>query len=382
MIKVLQVGKYYPPYRGGMETHLADLCQQMKGRVELDVVVAHGSNDSKKKTLREEVDGIEVTRLASPWHILGNPVNPELVEKIQRAEADIVHLHWPNPLALLAYQLSGTKAKLVVTYQSDIIRQKLTGSLLKPLLDRAFRRATIIATSPNYLASSPVLRQFEKNCHIIPLGIDPHRMQGADDRKVRELKQRFGENYILATGRHVYYKGFQYLVEAMKGVQGQLVLAGDGPLRLELENQAQQLGVADRVHFVGSVSDGDLKALYTACGVFAFPSVARSEAFGLVQLEAMSLGKPVVNTWLESGVPFVSLHEQTGLTVKPCDPAELGQALQTILSDSDLRAKQGDAARRRVYEEFTLEQMGNRVFRLYEAVMGGPSAPVAAHQAA
>lgn len=374
MIHVLQVGKYYPPHRGGMETHLADLCQELNGRVKLEVLVAH-----KEKTTRQDnVEGIEVTRLGTPWNVLANPVNPELAGRIRRSKADIVHLHWPNPLALLAYQASGSKAKLVITYHSDIVRQKLTGALFQPFLDKALRKATVIATSPNYAESSPVLRKFPAQCCVVPLGINPEKVNEVDSAKVREYRQRFGERMVLATGRHIYYKGFQHLVEAMKEVDGHLVIAGDGPMRPELEKMAGEMGIAEKVSFTGSVSDADLRALYAATSVFVLPSVARSEAFGLVQLEAMAAGKPVINTALDSGVPYVSVHGETGLTVEPGNAASLAAALQQLLASEWMRGRYGAAARQRVYQEFTVGQMGERTYQIYRQVMGLPSDRVAA----
>lgn len=365
-MKVLQVGKYYPPHRGGMETHLADLCNQLKDRVELEVLVAQ----TGKTTCTDVVDGVEVTRLGTPLHVLANPVNPELASRIRQSTADVVHLHWPNPLALLAYLASGSQAKLVITYHSDIVRQKITGALFQPILDKALRRATILATSPNYVESSAVLRKFRQNCRVVPLGIDLGKMRQADPAKVREFRQRYGYNMVLATGRHIYYKGFQHLLEAMKDVNGHLVLAGDGPLRGEFAATIARLGLSEKVTLAGQVSDEDLRALYAASSIFAFPSVARSEAFGLVQLEAMAAGKPVVNTSIDSGVPFVSLHEETGLTVEAGNVPQLAQALNTLLGNEALRARYGEAGRRRVEQFFTVETMARETYRVYEEVLG------------
>jgi glycosyltransferase involved in cell wall biosynthesis len=368
-MKVLQVGKYYPPHRGGMETHLADLCNQLKNQVDLRVLVAQ----TGKVTRTDEVDGVEVTRLGTPLHLLANPVNPELASRIRKSTADIVHLHWPNPLALLAYMASGSQAKLVITYHSDIVRQKIAGALFQPLLDRVLRRALVLATSPNYVESSPVLRRFRENCRVVPLGIDIGKMRQADPEKVVELRKRYGYNMILATGRHIYYKGFQHLLAAMPDVNGHLVLAGDGHMRAEFEATVARLNLSHKVTFAGQVPDEELRALYAASSVFAFPSVARSEAFGLVQLEAMALGKPVVNTSIDSGVPFVSRHEETGLTVEPGNPGQLAAALNTLLGDETLRARYGEAGRQRAERFFTVEAMARETYRVYEEALGiGP----------
>jgi glycosyltransferase involved in cell wall biosynthesis len=349
-----------------METHLADLCNQLKTRVDLEVLVAQ----TGKRTYSEEVDGVRVTRLGTPLHILANPVNPELVLRLRHSRADIVHLHWPNPLALLAYLASGNQAPLVITYHSDIVRQKLTGALFQPILNKVLRRATIIATSPNYIESSPVLRRFRENCHVVPLGIDLGKMSQADPSKVVEFRKRYGYRMILATGRHIYYKGFQHLIEAMKRVDGHLVLVGDGPLHREFTSFVARENLGSKITLTGQASDQDLRALYEAASVFAFPSVARSEAFGLVQLEAMAAGTPVVNTAINSGVPYVSPHGKTGLTVQAGDVDELAGALNLLLANDQMRARFAEAAKERVREMFTAEVMSESTYRLYENVLG------------
>lgn len=357
-----------------METHLADLCQHLKGQVELDVVVS----SKGRETTVDQIDGVRVTRLGAAAHLLSSPINPELVTRLRRSKADIVHLHWPHPLALLAYMASGSNAHLVITYHSDIVRQKITGKLLEPFLERALRKATILPTSPNYMESSALLARFRENCRVVPLGIDPQRVNQVLTSRVKEFRSRYGQRMILATGRQVPYKGFRYLIEAMREVDGHLVLVGDGPLRGELQAQAAQAGLADKITFAGQVSDEDLRAYYAACAIFAFPSVERSEAFGLVQLEAMAAGKPVVNTDVDSGVPYVSVHEQTGLTARVGDVKSLAGHLNTLLHNEHLRLHYGDAARRRVFEKFTLEKMSNQVLAVYDEVLNGASRSVSA----
>ena len=163
----------------------------------------------------------------------------------------------------------------------------------------------------------------------------------------------------------MYYKGFTYLIDAMRNVNGRLLLTGNGPLRTELASQAEQAGIADRVVFLGSVSDEELMDLYQAVDIFALPSIARSEAFGIVQIEAMAAGKPVVNTSLDSGVPFVSLDGVTGITVPPADSASLAGALQKLLEDEDLRRRYGAAARQRAQDTFNMDGMVEKTLDVY-----------------
>ncbi|HEX7313463.1 MAG TPA: glycosyltransferase [Pyrinomonadaceae bacterium] len=363
-LRVLQVGKFYPPHRGGMESHLQALCGQLRAQVDVEVLVA----GEERRTVEEVLDSVKVTRVGTLFDFAAAPVCPGLARRIRDARADIVHLHWPHPTALLAYLASGHAGRLVVTYHSDVVRQRVLGAAFRPVLRRALGRAdAVIAASPNYVESSPVLQEFKTKCRVIPFGIPLDEFDTVDAFEVSRLRERFGPRIVLGVGRLIYYKGFEHLVRAMKEVDGHLVIVGEGPLRGALEQEAESEGVSDRVTILGRVDT--VAPFYHAADVFALPSVARSEAFGIVQLEAMACGRPVVNTRLDSGVTYVSVDGVTGLTVPPADPAALAAALNTLLEDESLRARLGRAARLRVEREFDLETMGRRTLRLYEEVM-------------
>jgi glycosyltransferase involved in cell wall biosynthesis len=363
-LRVLHVGKFYPPHPGGMETHLQSLCGELKRVLDVEVVVAN----SGRKTAREVVGGIEVTRLGTSFNVAAAPVCPRLTRTIRHSKADLVHLHWPHPTAVLAYLASGRRGPLVLTYHSDIVRQKIMGRAFWPALRRVLSQAdAVIATSPGYLNSSPVLQKFREHCRVIPLGIPLERFDEPDTAEVARIRQSYGQRIVLGVGRLVYYKGFEYLIRAMRDVSGQLIIVGSGPLRGELESEARRCGVGGRVHILSGVRD--VAPYYHAADVFALPSVARSEAFGIVQLEAMACGLPVVNTLLDSGVNFVSQAGRTGLTVPPADAAALGLAINALLGDPELRAEYGRAGRLRVEREFSHGVMADRTLRLYEEVM-------------
>jgi glycosyltransferase involved in cell wall biosynthesis len=354
------VGKFYPPHKGGMETHLRDLCERLRARYETRVLVA---NDGARG-VEETVGGVRVSRLATPFSVAAAPVCPALAGRIRQSRAALVHLHFPNPTAVLAYLLSGHPGPLVVTYHSDVVRQKFLGRAFLPILHRCLARArAVIATSPDYVESSPVLRRFRERCRVIPLGVETERFRRVGDEEVRRVRERFGERIVLGVGRLIYYKGFTHLVRAMRRVEGRLLLVGHGPLRAALEREARELGVAERVHFLGEVADA--VPYFRAADVFALPSVARSEAFGIVQLEAMACGVPVVNTRLDSGVPFVSPDGVTGLTVPPGDDEALADALNQLLDDPPLRARLGEQGRQRVRERFTADVMAEQTMKLY-----------------
>lgn len=366
-LRVLHVGKFYPPHKGGMESHLHALCGQLRGQVDVEVLVS--SDD--RRTTEEVLDSVKVTRVGTLFDFAAAPVCPEAVSRIRDSRADIVHIHLPHPTAILAHLASGHTGRLVFTYHSDIVRQKVLSRLFWPVLRKAMRRAdAVIVASPNYVESSAVLRAFEDKCRVIPFGIPLGQFDRVDSEEVAKIRRRFGPRIVLGVGRLIYYKGFEHLIRAMKGVGGHLLIVGEGPLRGALELEAERAGVGGRVTFLGNVDD--VVPFYHAADVFALSSVARSEAFGIVQLEAMACRKPVVNTRLDSGVTFVSVDGVTGLTVPPGDAAALAAALNRLLGDAALSAEYGRAGRRRVESEFSLEVMTGRTLRLYEEVMSRP----------
>jgi rhamnosyl/mannosyltransferase len=366
-LKVVHVGKFYPPHAGGMESHLEVLCRTTRGQVDVEVIVSADG----PRTEREVAGGIPVTRVGTRLTLASASFNPGMARAIRRARADVVHFHHPNPTGVLSYFASGARGPLVVTYHSDIVRQKVLGPMVSPLVHALLRRAgAIIASSPQYAASSAVLQSHAARVRVLPFGIDAAEFQQADPARVERIRAEHGPRIVFAAGRLVYYKGFDVLVRAMRAVDARLLIAGGGPLGGELRALAEAEGVAGRVTLLGPVPD--LRPYYHAADVFALPAVARSEAFGIVQMEAMACGVPVVNTSLDSGVPFVSPHGETGLTVPPRDAGALAAALTTLLDDPALRRRMGRAGRRRVEGELSAARMAARTVALYREVAGLP----------
>lgn len=367
-IHVLQIGKFYPPHRGGMETHLQSLCESLQAHVDLTVLVA---NDNPG-TVDEVVNGVHVKRLRTAVKAAGASFCPQLIGAIRASNADLVHLHVPNPAAVLAYLASGVNLPMVVTYHSDVVRQKLLAKGFDPIQDRLFRKChAIIAASPNYLESSPTLRRHRSRLRVVPLGIRDEHFEAADAEAVQATRERYGRPLLMAAGRMVYYKGFEFLIDAMREIPARLMLIGEGPLKEQLQKQAQQLGIADRIFFLGNVSDAVMRACYHAADIFVLPSVERSEAFGIVQAEAMAAGTPVVNTNLDSGVPFVSPHGVSGLTVPPADAAALASAIRRLLENLAERRRLGEGARERASAEFRESTMAQRILEIYRSAAGG-----------
>jgi len=367
-MRVLQLGKYYEPHVGGIETHLGLLAHGLSAHgIELEVLV-HGA---ATKTVQETVRGIHVTRVGALGRLMSTEFSPSLVTELARPY-DILHLHTPHPMAMLAY-LAARKPthRLVITHHSDIVRQARVRGILQPLFRAVLARAdAIIATSGRYLESSEELRPYHSKVRVIPYGIDLQQFSPALKQvpSARDLRARYGPRIILATGRLIYYKGFEVLLDALKSVSAHLLLIGDGPLRAALEARARRNGVGDRVTFVGAVPNQDMGQYYGAADVFALPSTARSEAFGIVQIEALASALPVVNTSLLSGVPDVSLHEVTGLTVPPNDARALAGALNRLFEDVELARRFGARGRERALERFTAERMVDETLALYRDI--------------
>jgi len=248
--------------------------------------------------------------------------------------------------------------------------------LYRPFLRRVLRRASrIVVSSPNLMEHAAELQDFRDKCVVIPFGIDVDRLKptAVIDGKAADIAARFPRPRVLFVGRLVEYKGVEYLIRAMEQVDASALIVGDGPLRNSLEVLANGTNAKDRIHFPGHLSDDEVIAHLRACDVFVLPSITRAETFGIVQLEAMACGKPVVSTDLPSGVPWVNQHRQTGLVVPPADAVALRAALDALLGDEPLRRELGEAGRRRVEQEFTRAAMAARLTAFYRTL--APAAP-------
>lgn len=363
-LRILHIGKFYPPHSGGIETHLHDLAVRQARTASVSVVV---SNKSVRTEL-SELDGVRVTRVGKVATIASMPLCPSLPRVIRRSPADLVHIHVPNPGAAFAFLQSGHTGQIVMTHHADTLGRRNLRRLSDPFVVRLMKRAKrIIVTSSSYLNSSEELRPFRDKCRIIPLGIDLEHIAAPDPRKVSELRARFGKNTILAVGRLVPYKGFDVLVRAMKHVDGKLLLVGAGPLAASLAKLAEAENVQHKIEMLGWIED--LAPYFENASMFVLSSVTRAEAFGLVQLEAMAAGLPIVNTSIDSAVPEVSPGGKTGITVPPGDATRLGEAIQLLLDRPDLRQKFGNAAKARVHAEFTADLMESRTMSLYEEIL-------------
>ncbi len=368
IVKVLHLGKFYPPVKGGMETILELICDRTSAEVSNRVLVA---ND-KFAGSEERHGSVEVVRLPVVKKVGAVAICPSLPFRLAREKADVIVIHEPNPMALVAYFLARPAGTLIVWFHSEVIRPGWQYRLFyRPFLQFAFARASrIVVASPTLAASAPQLQEWKAKCVVIPYGIDADHESGADRRQQRAeaIRQELGKPLVLFVGRLVSYKGADVLLDAMRDLPAVAFLVGDGPERPALERQARALGIADRVRFLGEVSDDELAALYRACDVFVLPSVTRQEAFGVVQIEAMSCGKPVVSTELGTGTAWVNVDGETGLVVPARNAAALHDAIQRLIADPELRSSLGAAGRRRARSTFAVERMIQATLGLYRQV--------------
>lgn len=375
-MKALHFGRFYNENFGGLERHVALLLKGLSQSAHVDNLVANERFSSEVVL----VDGYRVFKVPSFGLFAGMalcPTMPYWARKLHRREHyDIVHLHFPDPMSHLAAMALPKDVRLVISWHSDIVRQQNLLRLYRPLLDRIIARAdAIIAATPRHFSSSTQLGCADPaRLHVVPYGIDfapfeePSAMAAGD-----KLRARYpGRKIVFAVGRHVYYKGFEYLIRAMKAVRQDalLILGGTGPLSAGLKAMAAAEGLENRVVFAGRIPDEELPAYYHAADVFCLPSVEPSEAFGLVQVEAMACGKPVVCCELGTGVSYVNQHEVTGLAVPPRDPAALAGAIDRLLGNDALRTKMGVAGRSRAKDEFTLDRMWRETLAVYREVAG------------
>jgi rhamnosyl/mannosyltransferase len=331
-----------------------------------------------RRTIREQAaSGYQITRAGSLGRLLSTSMSPALLWETRRIidDYDIVHVHMPDPMAALALRLTQPRARLVIHWHSDVVNQRRALRLYEPLQRWLLRRAdAIIATSPPYAESSPWLQPWKHKVVVIPIGISEPKLV-TDDAQIADVRSRFGNRkLVFSLGRMTYYKGFDILIEAAARLNPDIVIAvgGGGELLERHRAEVARRGLSNRIQFLGRLADADIPAYFSAADVFCLPSTQRSEAFGVVLLEAMAMALPIVATNIAgSGAPWVNRHKETGMTVPPGNAEALANALNLLLGDDEMRRRYGRAGRRLFEEEFTAATMVNRVMRLYENVVRG-----------
>ena len=357
-LSVLQINKLYAPDIGGVERVIQQIAEGLAEQTQMQVLVCQKKGERKE----EKVSGIPVTRSKTLGTKFSMPISFGFFRDLRRLckGKDLLLFHMPFPLGDLAYLFSGYQGKTAVWWHADVVRQKKLMFFYRPIMNAFLRRVDrIFVATQGHIEGSAYLGPYREKCRVVPFGLNVEEYK-KDAAKTSPLAEQGQEGTVkfLFVGRLVYYKGVDVLLRAFEKVpNAELFIVGSGPLRAELEAEAERMGKAGAVHFLSGLSDEQLKACYRDCDVFVLPSIARSEAFGLVQLEAMAFGRPVINTNLPSGVPYVSLDGKTGLTVPPEDAQALADAMCALAEDAALREQYGRAGYERVCTEFSEQHM-------------------------
>lgn len=358
-MRVLQIGKFYP-IRGGVEKVMWDLARGLAGRgADCDMVCA----SFEPQVISFGTHGRCICLKA--WKkVAATMICPGMISYLRAhaGEYDIIHVHHPDPMAALALRLSGYRGRVIVHYHSDILKQKTLLTFYRPLLRWMLKRAEkIVGTTPVYVAQSPELRDFQSKVTFLPIGIEDTMKNGGEFVPGPEKT-------IFSLGRLVGYKGYEYLIEAAKFLPPsyRILIGGMGPLRESLEAAIDKSASHASVRLLGFLSDEEARGLFNGCDVFALPSVMKTEAFGIVQLEAMSCSKPVVATHIPgSGVDWVNADGESGLNVPPRDPRALADAILKLTSDSGTYSGYSRRARERFEKLFTFDRMIDGVLEIY-----------------
>lgn len=368
-IRVLEVNKAYFPHTGGIETLVKQYSEEL-GKMDGVEVRTLVCRDGRGKTYSENINGVKLNRAGSLGTYFSCPLSVSFVRIFRKMskKADVVHIHVPFPLADFALLLSGYRGKVIVSWHSDIVKQKKLLMLYKPFLKYLLNRADcILVATEGHIDGSEWLPEYRHKCRILPYGLNPEKYLNTEKTPFLTKKATSPDCIkIFFTGRLVYYKGVDVLIKAFRKVPRncELFIAGKGVLENELKEKVRKYNIQDRVHFLGFLPEEQLKQAYADCDIFVLPSVARSEAFGIVQLEAMIYGKPVINTSLPSGVPYVSIHGKTGLTVEPENPRQLAKAITLLCENKSLCEKFGKTAQKRVLTEFNEKKIIESLYRI------------------
>lgn len=368
--RVLQLGKFYP-ICGGVEKVAYDLMSGLSEQnVYCDMMCAATNGESRTISVNEHAKVICCHTLAKVAATMISPAMIFALKKVQD-QYDIIHVHHPDPMACLALLLSGYKGKVVLHWHSDIQKQRILLRLYSPLQKWLIRRADkIVGTSPVYLSESPFLRKVQHKTVCLPIGVDP---MCPDAAGVRKIKDRYkGKKIIFSLGRLVTYKGYEFLIAATKYLKDNymILIGGTGALREKLQEEINSMHLRGKVKLLGHVSDEELPSYYGACDVFCLSSVQKTEAFGIVQIEAMSCGKPVVATKIpHSGVSWVNAHEESGINVVPGDAYALAKAIEAIVENGAAYDRYSEGALNRYQKLFTKEKMIAKCKELYDGLM-------------
>jgi rhamnosyl/mannosyltransferase len=379
-MRILHIGKYYPPYAGGMEIFLRDLLKaQRKRSLEVAALVHHHKHS--RKSSKENIEGIPIVRTASLGQILYAPVSPTfplVLKKIIRSfRPHLLHFHFPNPSAFWSLALS--EARLIpwmIQWQSDVVPSSIDRRLEKayrcyrPLEQGMLKRAQkILVASKPYLQNSVPLKPWISKCTVIPLGVDPERLPWPEPLEIERAEKSWpsGCLRVLSVGRLTYYKGFDVLIRAVGRTRNTAVqIVGEGNLKAELEAEVRRQGVQRQVRLRGGLSNKMLQALFATCDLFCLPSLERTEAFGVVLLEAMRYGKPIVASDIPgSGPGWVVKEGDCGWLVPPGNADALAKKVAYLAAKPSLRREAGQKGQQNFNRKFHIQSVAQGIGDIY-----------------
>jgi len=368
-VKILHFYKtYLPDTIGGVEQVINQLVRKTTGLGATHEVLSLTPGKTKKTVT---VDGHLVHRCRSDFEIASTPFSISAFRwfKELAKEADIIHYHFPYPFADVLHMASRINKPSLVSYHSDIIKQKYLLKLYRPLMRYFLTHVDhIVAASPNYLKSSDGLSHFKHKTSVIPYGLEKSAYPTHFSERLEFWREKCGPRFFLFIGVLRYYKGLHILIEAARNAQYPVVIAGAGPIERVLKEQTTKLGVKN-IHFVGFISEEDKAALLELCYAFVFPSHLRSEAFGISLLEGAMYGKPLISCEIGTGTTYINLDKKTGLVVPPSEPTALREAMDYLWNNSGQAQAMGKRAEERYRKLFTAKEMAKSYFALYEKLL-------------
>lgn len=368
---IVHIYKDYYPVLGGIEGFIQQLAeQQVANGHQVTVLVTNPGTEKSD----EHINGVQLIRASRLFTLASTPISLSMPFILKQLAPNLVHLHFPYPIGEVSQWLAGKRWPYVISYHCDVVQQEKLLRLYKPLLKKVLKGAArIMPTSANYQNSSSILSVHHNQCTPVPLGIDTSVF---DQTKVAPVKQwpqlSQQRKNLLFVGRHRYYKGVDDLIKALPETEANLLIAGDGKEQQNWRQLAQQLGLNERIHFLGNIQPQDLPGLYRAADIFVLPSNSRAEAFGIVLMEAMAAGLPCITTELTTGTSYLVKNGVTGLVVQPRQPGQLAQAINSLCADPAMAKHMGTAGRQRVNQVFSLSQMVTHIDEVYQQTLEQP----------
>lgn len=371
-MKILQIGKFYPII-GGVEKVMFDLTSGFAAiGVECDMLCANNDTTEKKLVIKELTPKNRIIICPTIKKLFATMISPAMIRELKRRcnDYDIIHIHHPDPMAALALYISNYRGKVVLHWHSDILKQANLLKLYRPLQNWLIKKASVIVgTTPIYIKESPDLKSVQDKCTYLPIGIDDIKWEA---HAVEQIRNQYpGKKIIFSLGRLVEYKGYEYLIDSAINLSEDyiILIGGSGPLRDNLQKQIENKDLQSKVKLLGRISDEDLPNYYQAIDLYCLSSTMKTEAFAIVQVEAMAARKPVVSTRIPgSGVAWVNADQESGITVAPHSSKALCNAFRKILEDKELYDRLAQGARNRYETVFRKEKMIEKCLNIYRSL--------------